>query len=327
MRAKIITDCISNLYKVKRPIMLWGPPGVGKSSIIHQATDSLGIEMRDVRVSLLDPVDLRGVPHISDGKTEWAIPSFLPTEPDSNGILFLDELPLAPPAMQGALYQLVNDRCIGEYKLPDGWLVVAAGNRAKDRAVSNRMSSALNDRFIHYDFDVNLDDWTEWAMKNGIKSEVISFIRFRTNLLHDFDPTMRCSPTPRSWQFVSDALGIVSKAAEYDTMCGIIGEGPAAEFLGYLKICRNLPNPDTIILNPLTAMVPEDSATLFAITGSLVERATESTFDAIMQYIDRIPIEYQVLVVKDSAKKNEVLGVSKAFIEWTTKNSDVIIGE
>ena len=141
---------------------IWGSPGVGKSSIIGQLARSLNLALRDIRALLLDPVDLRGLPYVADGRSKWATPEFLPQE--GAGILLLDELNSAPAMVQAAFYQLILDRRLGEYTLPDGWVIIAAGNRDGDRAHTTRMPTPLRNRFVHLEFEVDAQEWSEWAI-------------------------------------------------------------------------------------------------------------------------------------------------------------------
>jgi hypothetical protein len=176
-----------------------------------------------------------------------------------------------------------------------------------------------------YELETHLDDWTQWAIDHGIKPEVISFIRFRPALLHDFDPQRDQNATPRSWvDGVSDALGVVSADAEYETFKGAVGEGAAAEFVGFMRIFRKLPNPDAILLNPKTADVPTDPATLYALSGAIAERASENNFDRVCSYAERMPPEFSVLTVSYAARKKPELSDTQAFTQWAIKNQDVL---
>jgi MoxR-like ATPase len=176
MKPSDIASSLQLLAQIQKPAFVWGPPGVGKSQVVAQVAALLGIRLIDIRAVLLDPVDLRGLPTVEQGRAAWAIPAFLPE--DGAGILFLDELNAAPPLVQAACYQLVLDRALGEYRLPDGWAVFAAGNREGDRAVTSRMSSALANRFVHLVFEPDLDDWSQWAMGPGdLRPEVVAFLR------------------------------------------------------------------------------------------------------------------------------------------------------
>ena len=203
MKASSISAALKSLVAARQPAFIWGSPGVGKSSIIGQLARSLNVALRDIRALLLDPVDLRGLPYVADGRSKWATPEFLPV--DGAGILFLDELNAAPGMVQ-AFYQLVLDRRLGEYVLPSDWVIIAAGNRDADRAHTTRMPTPLRNRFVHLDFEVDAQEWSEWAIGANIRPEVIAFIRFRPQLLSAFDRDANAFPSPRSWEFVSRIL-------------------------------------------------------------------------------------------------------------------------
>lgn len=327
MKPSKVLEALKVCVSAGRPAFLWGPPGVGKSEVIALLATQLKRSLLDVRALLLDPVDLRGIPTITQaGETRWAPPIFLP-KGKGKYILFLDELNAAPPLVQAACYQLILDRKIGEYELPKDCIVIAAGNRDTDRAVTSRMPSPLANRFVHIDFDVDLTDWIRWALTAGIKTEIIAFLRYRPELLHKFDPqtTAKAFPTPRSWEFVSQLLALANRDVEYDLISGAVGEGAASELLGFLKIFRNLPDPDVVILSPDTADVPEDPATLYAICGALSSRASEQNFGNILKYAKRLPIEFSVLMVKESIERDQELVTTRAFIAWASENSEVLI--
>jgi len=327
MKASQVQASLETLTGMKQPVFLWGPPGVGKSDTVRQVADKMELPVTDVRAVLLDPVDLRGLPSLNgDGRAHWATPDFLPRE--GRGILFLDELNAAPPLVQAACYQLVLDRKLGEYTLPGGWAIIAAGNRETDRAVTSRMPSALANRFVHLNFEVDLDNWISWALKNDIQTEIIAFLRFRPELLHDFDPKRndKAFPTPRSWEFISRILSAnPCQDIEYELIAGTVGEGAGSELLAFLKIFRSLPNPDTVLMSPDTANVPEDPATLYAICGALARKASENTIPRLVTYADRLPAEFSVLLVRDSVKQSPEVVNTRPFIEWASANSDVLI--
>jgi hypothetical protein len=329
MKASYVKEALKSLIESKRPTFIWGAPGVGKSQVVQQVAKELKLEVRDVRAVLLDPVDLRGLPHINgDHRAHWCPPEFLPRE--GRGILFLDELNAAPPLVQAACYQLVLDRKLGEYELPEGWTVIAAGNRESDRAVVHRMTSALANRFVHLDFDVDLNDWVEWARAHDVASEVIAFLRFKPGLLHAFDPKLneRAFPTPRSWEFVSDILKnkITIPAVEFEVLKGTVGEGTAAEFSGFLRVFRSLPNIDLILQNPDQAEVPTTKPdVLYALTGALSRRATAKTAANLLKYYNRLPAEFSVLAVRDSVAFCPEMVNTKEYVDWATKHSDMLI--
>jgi MoxR-like ATPase len=202
MKPSAITTALRALTEVRQSVFIWGGPGIGKSAMVRQVTAAAGLPLRDIRALLLDPVDLRGLPFLgTDGRAKWAAPDFLPS--DGCGILFLDELNAAPAMVQAACYQLGLDRSLGEYRLPEGWAIVAAGNREGDRGATTRMPAPLRNRFVHLDFELDGEEWSRWAIKTGIRAEVIAFLRFRPELLSVFDRDAHAFPSPRSWEFVS----------------------------------------------------------------------------------------------------------------------------
>ncbi len=327
MKPSRINTTLKRLIRIRQPVFIWGPPGVGKSQVVSQVAEQLDRELIDVRAVLLDPVDLRGLPHIDENRRAcWCPPDFLPA--DGSGILFLDELNAAPPLVQAACYQLVLDRRLGEYLLPEGWSIIAAGNRETDRAVTHHMPSALANRFVHLNFDVDINEWLAWAEANRLAPEVSAFLRFRPNLLHDFDPQKneKAFPTPRSWEFVSGILsGDPEACPDYELVAGTVGEGAAAEFSGFLRTFRDLPDPDTLLASPETAEVPEDPATLYAVCELLAGKAGTENMSQVIAYARRLPPEFSVLLVRDAARSNQEVIHTEAFNKWAAAYADVLL--
>lgn len=330
----------------KRPIFVWGPPGVGKSDVNRQVRDYFEdnfdrlfsgghvpakgpkFQLKDIRAALLDNVDLMGIPYINGGnRTHWAQPEFLPR--DGYGILFFDELPNAAPLVQNAMYQLILDRRVGDYVLPDGWVAFGAGNRETDKAGAHRMSTALANRFVHVDFDVDFDDWKIWAFSHGMTEEVIAYLNYQQGHLHVFDPKSKekAFPTPRSWEFVSDLMKENPiPEIELDLYKGAVGD-VAGQFLGFLRIARKLPDPDLILQHPDTQPVPAgDPSAMYATCGALSARADRKTIDAIVKYSDRFPEkEFAALMITDCLKKEPLIRKTRPFIEWHTKNHHIMV--
>ncbi len=326
MKPSRIIEALKVCIAAKQPTFIWGPPGVGKSDVVAQVAAELSHKLVDVRAVLLDPVDLRGLPHIENGEAQWCPPAFLP-KGKGKWALFLDELNAAPPLVQAACYQLILDRKLGEYTLPKDCVVVAAGNRETDRAVTSRMPSALANRFVHLNFDVDLEDWVTWALDNGVETPIIAFLRFRPELLMAFDPKKgdKAFPTPRSWEFVSRIMSVANAEIEYELAAGIVGGGAVIELIGFMRIYRSLPDPDVVLMAPDKAEVPEDPATLYAICGALAHKASDQNISRVIKYADRIPVEFSVLLVRDCLNKDENLVKTRAFIEWSSQHSDVLI--
>jgi len=311
--------------KTSPPIHLWGPPGVGKSAIIKQVAEEKEIGFVDLRLALLDPTDLRGIPTVSGDKAKWLPPTTLPTE--GKGILFLDELTSAPPLTQASAYQLTLDRAIGEYNLPDGWYIIAAGNRIEDRAVVYRMSTALANRFVHLDFQVNLDNWIEWALLNQIDSNIIAFIHWRGgDLLFAFKPDSneKAFATPRTWEYASKVLKLCSKGSLAETLEGTVGKGATAEFMSFLKVQTELPDINTIFKGD--NFVPKRIDLKYALISALATKATGKQFERLLKYSEHLPEEFAVLLVSMLTSKDEQsLATAPSLDKWARSHADVLI--
>jgi hypothetical protein len=324
MKASAVISSLHSLIPARQPTFLWGGPGLGKSDIVRQVAKERKVALQDVRALLLDPVDLRGLPYLSaNQQSKWATPDFLPR--DGEGILFLDELNAAPPMVQASCYQLVLDRKLGEYTLPEGWAIVAAGNRESDRAVTTRMPTPLRNRFTHLNFEVDMQEWCEWAIGADIRPEVIAFIRFKPDLLSNFDRDANAFPSPRSWSFVSKILNqLSSPGIEHELIAGTVGAGAATEFTAFLTTFRNLPNIDSILLNPEQELVPADAAAQFAVASALSYRATDTNFDRICKYLKRMPTEFSVLCVHDASRRQPDVRHTAGYTQWAVENHHVI---
>ena len=327
MKPSSIRKSLNHLIAAKRPAFIWGPPGVGKSDVVAQVAQDSKLELRDVRLSLLDPTDLKGfpVPDLTKKLMRWLPADFLPTK--GNGLLFLDEMNQASQAVQGAAYQLILNRKIGDYTLPPGWSVLAAGNRTSDRSIAHAMPAALANRFVHLDFDINVDEWNVWAMNHDIHTDIRAFIKFRPNLLHSFDPATnpRAFPSPRSWSFVNDIYkSQLSQDEEFELVKGTIGEGASAEFSGFVRVIKDLPTVDQILLDPEKTKVPTTQpASLYALATALDNRATPGNLDRIMKYIERMPVEFQVVFMRGAITRDSKLSGTKAYMDWAVTNQNV----
>jgi hypothetical protein len=335
MKPTQVKEAIRHAVQAKRPVFIWGASGIGKSDIVSQLAHEFygkkypnGNYFIDLRLLLLDPVDLRGLPHLNgDNKAHWCQPDFLPSE--GEGILFLDELNSAPPLVQASAYQLILNRKIGEYTLPQGWDIIAAGNRETDKAITHRMPSPLANRFIHLNFEVDNDDWIAWALTNNVRTDIISFIRHRPELLHSFDPQKneKAFPTPRSWMFVSQLLDTnPSGAVKLSLIQGTVGEGAGAELRGYLDLIGKMPNVDEIIMFPDKVGVPKEPAILYALSTAIARKTTEHTIDNVCVYLKKMPPEFQVLTVRDAYQMNNDIVNTRAFIQWTSDNAEIFTG-
>ena len=301
MKPSRVETVLSHTLTTRWPTFLWGPPGVGKSSIVRKIADDKGLHLLDVRASLLDPTDLRGLPYVADDRAHWSPPSFLPHEPDSQGLLFFDELNAAPPLVQASLYQLTLDRRVGEYELPAGWSIVAAGNRAEDGSVTYRMPAALANRFIHLEFEVNFEDWRSWAVHHGIHYLVRGFLSTRRELLFEMKEPERGFPTPRSWEMVSDVLHSFGSIEDCnDLLLGIVGEGASVEFAGYCQKAISEERILEIMADPENASIPKklgDQYALISYLGGQADSAEARTASAGL--LSRLKPEISVLLLRN----------------------------
>jgi MoxR-like ATPase len=251
---------------LKLSTMIWGPPGIGKSSIVAQITRSHKIDFVDVRLSQLAPTDLRGLPVAEDGISKWYPPEFLPHS--GNGILFLDELNMAPPAMQGVAQQLILDRRVGSYVVPEGWYVWAAGNRKEDRAAVFDMPAPLANRFLHLQVEPDFESFKTYALAKNIHEQIIAFLSFRPSLLHKLDPQQPAWPSPRSWEMASHLHN-----AELD-ITPAVGLETESEFAAFVKVYQSLPDLERIFLGKGDSIsFPSEPSVRYATTIGLAVRS------------------------------------------------------
>lgn len=276
--------------------MIWGPPGIGKSSIVAQIATSHGLDFVDVRLSQLAPTDLRGLPVPENGRSKWFPPEFLPD--GGKGILFLDELNMAPPAMQGIAQQLILDRRVGSYVVPDGWFIWAAGNRKEDRASVFEMPSPLANRFLHLSVLPDFESFKAYALSTELHEQVIAFLAFRPTLLHKVDPQSPAWPSPRSWAMASrlHTVGL--------DISPVVGDGAAAEFDAYLAVYNNLPDLEAIAGGEGDRIpFPTEPSVRYAATIGLTVRADNPTraLNAFRWMMGKASDEWVQLFYKDLA--------------------------
>ena len=280
-------NAIRHAMLKKRPLFLWGPPGIGKSDIVAQICESFtNSYLIDIRLSLWEPTDIKGIPYFdsNSGTMVWGAPSELPTQEFAKQydtiVLFLDEMNSAAPAVQAAAYQLILNRRVGTYKLPDNVMIVAAGNREADKGVSYRMPSPLANRFIHLELSVSFDDWFQWAVANNQHTDVVGYLTFAKKDLHDFDPksSSRSFATPRSWSFVSELLeDDLDENTTTDLVSGTVGEGLAVKFMAHRKHAANMPNPTDILTGKVKELKTKEISAMYSLTVSLCYELKEAS--------------------------------------------------
>lgn len=293
-------------FKNKRPIFLWGPPGIGKSDIIKQLGEELDAHVIDVRLSLWEPTDIKGIPYFdsNDGTMRWAPPSELPSKTEAakhkQVILFMDEMNAAAPSVQAAAYQLVLNRRVGTYELPDNVVMVAAGNRETDKGVSYRMPAPLANRFVHLEMQVDWEDWQEWAVTNKIHKDVVGFLTFSKKDIYDFDPksSSRAFATPRSWSFVSELLVDDDTDAETltDLTSGAIGEGLAIKFMAHRKHASKMPDPRDILNGKVKKMDNKEISAQYSLVVSLCYELKDSCDRNAKDWNDQVNNFFQFIM-------------------------------
>ncbi len=322
------------------PVMLWGPPGIGKSQIIQQVADKHQVTVIDIRLSQMEPSDLRGIPFRVNQQVEWAIPAMLPhrQKHGEQGILFLDEITSAPPSVSAAAYQLILDRRLGAYEVPTGWAIFAAGNRQGDRGVTYTMPAPLANRFAHFSFDTHLEDWVHWAYAHTIDERVIGFLRFRPELLFDFDPAHNpvAFPSPRSWEFAHRALQKFQNHPKLllGALQACVGPAAGVELHAFLKHLDDMPNLDDIIAGK-DMTIPSAIDLQYAIASALVGRAIQAKgreqfnqiLGHILNYAQKFrPREMGVMLVSDlyRAIGQDLFSVPE-FSQWAKSVSNVML--
>jgi len=324
------------------PVMLWGPPGVGKSQLIAAVGERHQVPVIDIRLSQMEPSDLRGIPFRNGDQVEWAPPAMLPhpNRHGVSGILFLDEITSAPPSVSAAAYQLILDRRLGDYQVPDGWAIFAAGNRQGDRGVTYAMPAPLANRFAHFEVETHLDDWVSWAYRHGIDERVIGFLRFRPELLFAFDPAHNpiAFPSPRSWEFAHRALQKFSHHPQLlvETLQACVGPAAGIELGAFVDNLDKLPDIDAILAgNDMS--VPREIDLQYAVASALVGRAVRAhdagdgsaIYGTILNYAAQFPErEMGVMLVSDLHRAiGQALFSVPEFAPWAERVADVMLYE
>jgi len=329
MKASEIIEVMQKMVQAKLPLFLWGSPGIGKSSLVKAVAEKEGMVFLDLRLSLLDPTDLKGIPFFQEKTQEgvWAKPSFLPSDSNSRGILFLDEMNSAPPAVQASAYQLILDRAIGEYQLPKGWSIVAAGNLESDRGIVYKMPPPLANRFVHLQLDVDFQEWKQWAYEEGIESSIIAYLSYDPSMLFTFEkanPKEKAFATPRSWSYVDRLLkSHIPTSLLLESLSGAIGREASVGYLSFQKVMESLPCFDAILSGDTLVCDASEGRVLMAIVVGLVNALRQSNtpkaVDNVLQYALSMPSEYSILLIKDMQQNRIDIESSLYWEEWVEK--------
>ena len=334
----------TQLYKVlladlhaRNTPMVVSSPGMGKSAVIHQLAKDMKLKVIDLRVSQCEPVDMQGFPGVTpEGRMTFHVPEYFPLENDpipegyEGWLLFLDEFNSGNKQTEAACYKLILDKAVYKHKLHSECLIVAAGNLTSDRAIVNTLSTATTSRFTHYKLISDHKGWVAWAFANNIDPRIISFIKFKPAILNNFNPksTEMTFPCERTWEFASRTIKGIKNIDHLTKvrLAGTIGEGAAVEFTAYCKIFESLPTIESILLNPTGWKVPTEPDQVYAITTMLASSITPNNITKLIKAIERLPIEFQVITLKDIHKKYPKIKDHPVIKAWAGNNAATMYG-
>ena len=336
-------------YRLFPSVMLWGQPGVGKSDAIKEIKNNLSlltnkkVVVTDIRLLLFNPIDLRGIPTVNKDKTTsiWLRPEIFNMDPSDDvfNILFLDEISAAPPSVQSAAYQIVLDHKVGEHKLPENCVVICAGNRVSDHSVAYKMPKALSNRVMHFEVEVNFEEWKKWALDNDIDDRILSYLSFNPSSLNTFDPSNDevAYATPRTWEMTSNILKLTSSTdtkIPENMISGLIGKKTEVDFKTYLKVYKDIPKFDDIFSGK-TNKVPLELDRLYAISNGIVNYSRiyfddKDKMTNALRYVNLMPADFRIIIVnellyirKDAVK---VLSSIPEFLNITARNNQHLNG-
>ena len=335
MQVKIpqAVSMVTDFIKASIVPMIHGSPGIGKSQIVHQIADQYGLKLIDLRLSQCDPTDLAGFPQIDVARQKagylpmdtFPLEGEEPPEGYNGWILFFDEANSAPKAVQAAAYKIILDRMIGQRKLHKKCAMVAAGNLQTDGAIVEEMSTALQSRMAHIELVVDAESWIEWAQETGINHKISDYIKFKPGQIYTFRPdhsdkTYAC---PRTWEFANRVMNVTEDGSpnRLPMLAATLSEGVAREFITFCKIYDSLPKPAQIVASPELIAVPDEPSILFALTGSIAHNATEDNFAAYMKYIKRLPVEFQVVTMRETLRRNKEMKSNTVVKTWIANSA------
>jgi len=332
---KQASEHIVRCIKAGLVAMLSGNPGSGKSAIVQDIAKTYNLQLVDVRLSQCDPVDLSGFPMIVDGIAKYVPMNLFPIESTpipkgkSGFLIFLDELNSSSLAVQAASYRLLLDREIGQHKLHPKAAIVAAGNLATDGAIVNRIGTAMQSRLIHLELGIDVEEWVSWASSNGIDHRIIAYIHGRPENLHKFNPKHhdKTFASPRTWHFASKILKNHTGDLKELTalLAGTISEAVAREFIIYSSIYTELPSMDDIVKRPLKTPVSTEPSMLYALAHMIAAYANKLTLPAIMQYTDRMPLEFETITLQSTLKRDKALINEPVLRAWVDRHTDLFL--
>ena len=335
LSTKDIPEAVVNTLYAGLVPFIKGSPGIGKSDIVRQVAEELNLKVIDFRLSQADPTDLQGFPGVKEDRATFYPGEIFPIEGDEvpagyNGwLLFLDEMNSAPMSVQAAAYKLCLDKQVGTHNLHKNVAIVGAGNLTTDKAITQRLSTAMQSRLIHFTMAVDPDAWLKWANVSGIDHRITSFIEYRKELLHKFDPSHAGDtfPCPRTWEFLSKQIKGKEKLGHIDVVCaaGTVGEGPALEFKGFSEIFQSLPKIKDIINKPTTVKIPNEPSVHYALAGLISYEVSMENINNLATFVERLPADFQVVTWKSAVRRNAEI-INAPYIDaWITKNAQEML--
>ena len=330
-------ELIMDVLKANLVVMLHSSPGMGKSSIAKQIAAENQLKLIDVRLSQCDSTDLNGLITFNEEKTKcgYAPMATFPLENDpipagyKGWLILLDELNSAPLSVQASAYRLLLDREIGQHKIHSKVAMMAAGNLATDKAIVHKLGTAMQSRMVHLHLTTPHEDWIKWATLANVDSRVISYINFRPDHLHSFDPnhndfTFACH---RTWEFVSRIVKNWTDigSSKLPVIAGAIGEGIAREFVGFCAIYRELPTFPQILANPIGTVISAEPSIRFALTGMVSQKIDATNLEKVMKFMDRLPIEFQIIGFRTAVRKTPSLLNHPEMAVWLSRNSQALL--
>lgn len=323
MRPSALAKAIDFHFNIDRPMGIIGDPGIGKSQIVAAGAARYGLPLVVMNLVLSDSTDVSGLPFLltlPDGTkvVEWVKQRlFLQKEPY---VLFLDELFQSMVATMNAAAPIILEKRVGDIQLPDACRVIFASNKASNKAGTNRVPSHIPNRATLVELEVSNEDWLLHAIQSGMPEVLPAFMMMRPNLLHDFDPARMVNATPRQWFGVGHMINAgLPKDIKFDCIAGCVGEGPAAEFIGFEKIMGQVPTREQILMSPETTPVPEDPSAQYAITGMLVQNTTSNNFDTVIQYMQRMPEDFQAMFCKEVLRLQPAVTSCRGYVKWAIR--------
>ena len=326
---------VMDVLQAKLVPFLQSPPGVGKSSLAREIAEDNNAELIDLRLSQMDPADLNGFPFVDGKKASYMPMSVFPIEGDSvpqgksGWLIILDEFNSAPMAVQAAAYKIVLDRMVGMHHLHKRVAIIAAGNMMTDKAIVNRISTAMQSRLIHFTVAVDHNAWITWANKNDIDHRVKSFINFKPEALHKFDPNHNeeTFPCPRTHEFVSRLIKDYKTlpSDKLPLLAGAVGEGMAHEMFAFFKIYAEIPSIQSIMSNPTGISLNKEPSVQYALTGLIAHHLSVKTADNLMQFLSRLNIDFQIIALRAAIARDPEVKKSKAVRDWVSFNSKELL--